>query len=288
MIILTGAAGFIGSVMLGYLNQRGITDVVIVDGMPKAIQFKNLLNKKYVRLYSPGDTMHIDPGFITAVIHLGAITNTCETDWATLYNTNVLATRKWGLYCRTHDIPFIFASSAAIYGNMDGPLNQYAFSKQVSENDIYGVVLRLFNVYGPNEYHKGNMASVIFHWYNQLRKDGTIKLFKHSGEYQRDFIWVEDVAAVIFNFLTNFVPGVYDVGTGTSTNYEVLSDLVLATYGRGEKRYIDMPGELVTQYQTNTRADLRPLIQEGLPCNFTGIEDGVRKYAKYLDNMKHY
>jgi ADP-L-glycero-D-manno-heptose 6-epimerase len=288
MIILTGAGGFIGSVMLGYLNRQGITDILIVDGLPNPTQYRNLVNKKYVQLLSPDCLQHLPDRTVTAVIHLGAISNTLETDWSTLYYHNVLATRKWSEFCKVREIPFIFASSAGLYGNGDGPLSQYAFSKQVSENDAYGMTLRLFNVYGPNEYHKGNMASVIYQWYKQLQHDDTINLFYYSAGFFRDFIWVEDVAATIFNCLNNYQPGIYDVGTGVATHYEQLGSLVISAYGSGKKKYIRMPGELSAQYQTHTCANLTPLVNACIPCNFTRIEDGVLEYAKYLCNMKYY
>ena len=185
MIVVTGAGGFIGSVVVGYLNSQGITDLILFDDLPTGNQYKNLIGKQYISLHST-DEMLTDAEDIEYVIHLGANSNTLERDWASLYKTNVCSTRRWNQFCAENNIPFIFASSAAVYGNGQGPMNHYAFSKAVSENEINGVVLRLFNVYGPNEYHKGRMASTIMHWYNQIQETGQYKIFEGIRQLRRD------------------------------------------------------------------------------------------------------
>jgi ADP-L-glycero-D-manno-heptose 6-epimerase len=279
MIALTGAGGFIGSVVLGYLNKQGITDVVLFDDLPTGDQYKNLTGKQYISLHSSEEMFH-SPDDVECVIHIGANSNTLERDWSTLYKTNVLSTRKWNQFCIRNDIPFIFTSSAAIYGNGNGPLNQYAFSKLTSETEIEGVVLRLFNVYGPNEYHKGRMASTLYHWYQQEE----LTLFNDSINYIRDFIYVEDVAKVIYHFIQNYKTGIYDVGTGVGVSFDRVADIV----GK-QKQYIEMPDDLKTQYQINTCANLTALTESGFNCDsLLSIEKGIDLYQSFLDTNTFY
>lgn len=288
MIALTGAGGFIGSVVLGYLNKQGIDDVVLFDDLPYGDQFKNLVGKRYISLHST-DEMFENFSGISAVIHIGANSSTLERDWSSIYKTNVLSTRMWNEVCKRNKIPFIFTSSAAVYGNGTGPLNHYAFSKSVSENEIEGVILRLFNVYGPNEYHKGRMASTIFHWYNQLVDSNEIKVFKSSDQYYRDFIYVEDIARVILHFIKNYQPGTYDLGTGQAESFEKLANLVVENYGQGQKNYIEMPLDLKQQYQTHTSADVKNLRKSGFDTDqFLSIDQGVSSYFDYLKSNRRY
>jgi len=288
MIALTGAGGFIGSVVLGYLNSQGITNIVLFDDLPTGEQFKNLIGKDYVSLHS-AEEMFSNPEEVECVIHIGADSSTLTRSWESLYKTNVLSTRLWNKFCNDNSIPFIFTSSAAVYGNGNGPLNHYAFSKLTSENEINGVVLRLFNVYGPNEYHKGRMASTIYHWYNQLKETGTIKLFNDSNNYRRDFIWVEDVARVIHHFIKNYHPGVYDVGTGESVTFENIANCVINEFGSGTKEYIPMPEDLKAQYQLDTRADTTGLLAAGFDTNqLFEPWQGIKEYFKYLKTTQTY
>lgn len=284
MIALTGAGGFIGSVVLGYLNRQGITDVYLFDDLPQETQFRNLVGKKYLGLYSIEETITNLKDF-ECVIHLGANSNTLERSWSSLYKTNVLSTRNWHDACRDEGVKFIFASTAAIYGNGDGPLNHYAFSKLASEQEItHGVILRLFNVYGPNEYHKGRMASTMLHWFNQLKTESTINLFHNSNCYLRDFIWVEDVARIILHFIRNYREGIYDIGTGKPVSFEQIADHLIVQYGKGNKSYIDIPNDLKLQYQLSTSAKTDELEKSGfdvdslLPYNL-----GIEEYIKYLE-----
>lgn len=288
MIVLTGAGGFIGSVVLGYLNKQGITDIAIFDDLPLETQYKNLVGKKFTAIHSASEMIYHDKD-IECVIHLGANSNTLEKDWTSIYKTNVYSTRMWNDYCVKNNIPFIFASSAAVYGNGNGPMNQYAFSKYVSEQDISGVVLRLFNVYGPNEYHKGRMASTIFHWYNQIQETGQFKLFEGSRLLRRDLIYVEDVARVIYYFVKNYKPGVYDLGTGISVDFESVADAVSSTIRKGSKNFIMMPDDLKAQYQKDTRADTTALKEAGVDVNsFLSINTGIYEYVQYLDVKGYY
>lgn len=284
-IALTGAGGFIGSVVLGYLNKQGIDDILIFDDLPHPEQYKNLVNKKFKVLYGSDDWgVPVD-----CVIHIGANSSTLDANWSDYYKRNVVSTREWHDWCKMQKIPFIFTSSAGVYGHGDGPVSRYAFSKAVSEGEIdHGVILRLFNVYGPNEYHKGRMASTPFHWYNQVAETGKLKIFENSVEYYRDFIYVEDVARVIWHFVQNYKPGVYDVGTGSATNFETVASYVLDNV-KGKKKYIPMPKDLFKQYQMWTRADTGALTLAGVDVNqFKSVKKGIAEYVDYLKTHRYY
>jgi ADP-L-glycero-D-manno-heptose 6-epimerase len=288
MIVVTGAGGFIGSVVVGFLNSQGINDLILFDDLPTGDQYKNLIGKKYISLHS-AEEMLTDGEGIDCVIHLGANSNTLERNWKSIYETNVYSTRKWNQFCLENEIPFIFASSAAIYGNGQGPMNHYAFSKTVSENEITGVALRLFNVYGPNEYHKGRMASTILHWHKQIQETNQYKLFEGSRQLRRDLIYVEDVANTIYHFVKHYQPGVYDLGTGISVDFETVADTVAATCKKGNKNFIIMPDDLKSQYQNNTKADVTALKNAGVDVNkFLTIGTGIEKYVEYLNFNKFY
>ena len=289
MIILTGAGGFIGSVVLGYLNSQRVTDIIIVDDLPYENQYKNLIGKQYNRLVSIDDIDAIDEN-ITGVIHIGANANTLETNWSSIYATNVKSTRKWNVFCKQRKIPFIFTSSASVYGNGAGPMNRYAFSKLLSENEVEGVVLRLFNVYGPNEYHKGRMASTILHWFNQIKETEEITIFENSKNYFRDFVWVEDIAKTIYHFMfENYQPGIYDLGSGSSMDFETVADLVISNTNKGKKRFVDMPDDLKKQYQINTLADTKSLTKSGVDVeSFVKVHEGIAAYIDYLAKDRYY
>ena len=287
MIVLTGAGGFIGSVVLGYLNKQGRDDIVLIDDLPTANQFRNLIDKKYISLHSTDEMPAIADG-IEAVIHIGADSSTLQDNWNSLYKTNVLSTRQWNRFCLENGIPFIFTSSAAVYGNGQGPLNKYAFSKQVSENEIEGVVLRLFNVYGPNEYHKGRMASTPYHWFQQAKEHRCIKVFDDSDKYLRDFVYVEDVAKTVYYFLNNYQEGVYDLGTGKSESFDYVADQCCRELGC-DKIYIPMPKDLRAQYQKNTCASVDALRNAGVDVNsFLTVDLGIKEYFKYLTQDQTY
>lgn len=288
MIALTGAGGFIGSVILGYLNKQGIKDVYLFDDLPTGDQFRNLVGKDYLGLHSTKEIVTNAKDF-DAVIHFGANSSTLERDWKSIYETNVLSTRRWHDLCAENNVKFIFASSAAVYGNGQGPLNHYAFSKLASEKEITnGVVLRLFNVYGPNEYHKGRMASTPYHWFNQLIENRELKLFDDSINYYRDFIWVEDVARTVYHFLNNYKEGIYDLGTGNPVSFENVASYCLDNV-QGMKKYIPMPNDLAAQYQKNTCASIDYLESAGVNVKgFVNIEEGIKEYFNYLSSNQTY
>lgn len=289
MIVLTGAGGFIGSVILGYLNSQGIEDIVLFDDLPVGDQFKNLIGKRFISLYSINDVIQ-NISAIDAVVHFGANSSTLETDWSKVYQTNVLSTRIWNTICLEKNIPFIFASSAAVYGNGSGPLNHYAFSKMISENEITGAILRLFNVYGPNEYHKNRMASTIYHWYHQIKKHNELQIFENSHMYSRDFVWVEDVAKTVFHLLyKNYQPGIYDLGSGVTTSFERIADLLANNLGLSGKKYIKIPDDLSKQYQVRTLANNEKLEEIGIDTkSFERTEVGIPKYIEFLATNRYY
>lgn len=285
MILVTGGAGFIGSVLVGYLNSLGIEDIVISDIIDDE-KLKNLSQKKFRKIISIDEPID-DVSFI---IHLGADSNTLQKDWKTIYDLNIASTRGWFEYSKNVGIPMIFSSSAAIYGNGNGPLNLYAFSKKASEAELENVaILRLFNVYGPNEYHKCRMASTIYHWYQQLKDSDHINLFENSKNFFRDFVYVKDVAKIIHYFMENFQSGTYDIGSGYSRSFENIADIVITATGNGSKNYIEMPNDLKHQYQTNTLADLTALEKSGFNTgSLLSPEQGILEYVSYLRSREIY
>jgi ADP-L-glycero-D-manno-heptose 6-epimerase len=294
MYIVTGAQGFIGSCMVSYLNRLGITDIVAVDdveidrqrGYATRVDYTNLQHCRFSGLHpistEPNDIL--PSGKITGVFHFGAISDTLERNADKINYYNVRYTNTLAKICRERQIPMVFSSSAAVYGHGNGPVNAYAQSKLDSERAISdgAVCLRFFNVYGPNEYHKGRMSSVILKWYNELKQTGRIKIFENSANYRRDFIYVEDVCKVAYNAFINPRAGVYDLGTGTAESFESVADCVIRSFGGGEKEYIPMPEDLQAQYQRNTNADTTEIHSLGWADAFTSLESGVQKYFDYL------
>ena len=294
MFVVTGAQGFIGSCMVAYLNRIGITDIVAVDdveidrqrGYATRVNHTNLQHCRISGLHpistEPKDIL--PSGDITGVFHFGAISDTLERDADKINYYNVRYTNTLAKICRERGIPMVFSSSAAVYGHGNGPVNPYAQSKLDSERAISdgAVCLRFFNVYGPNEYHKGRMSSVMLKWYNELQQTGRIRIFENSADYRRDFIYVEDVCKVAYNAFANPRSGVYDLGTGTAESFERVADCVIRSFGGGEKEYILMPEDLQAQYQRNTKADTTAIRSLGWANAFTSLESGVQKYFDYL------
>ena len=295
MIVVTGACGFIASVLIGELNKKGIDDIMLVDdfdiddrlGFSYYERYTYLQNKKFKQV---GPIKFNADGIfgdnkIDFIYHLGAISNTMERDADKIRKYNVEYTEHVREFAISNGIPVVFASSAAIYGNGNGPLNLYAESKIKCERLLGDLAccFRIFNVYGPNEYHKGDMASVIFRWNRESRKNGNIRLFKKSSEYLRDFIYVEDVCKVMANCHTSYNPGVYDLGTGFQSSFEMLSEEFLRSVNC-KKEYIDIPDQIKNQYQVNTKADTSAIIARGWIENFTNVSDGVSRYINYLND----
>lgn len=289
MIIITGALGFIGSVTVKTFNNRGISNIMLYDVSPSDTKYLNISNCSYTSLN--GNL----PYNCDMVIHIGANSNTLETDADNIQRCNVDSTLWWARYCINQNIPLVFTSTAAIFGNGTGPLNLYAESKHNVETQLVQLmrdeglqcaILRLFNVYGPNEYHKGRMASVIYHWFEQLHS-GALRIFEKSDEYLRDFVYVGDVAKVIFSLYEKFKPGIYEVGTGRSVSFEQVADVMLDRLG-GNKQYIKMPVDLQRQYQKFTQADILGLNEIIDTSTFLPIEAGIDEYLTYLIPNEYY
>jgi len=310
MIIVTGGAGFIGSNIVKGLNDIGIKNIIIVDKLRNQNKWKNLVGLKFEDFIDKDAFLDIlrqnKIPHISAIIHMGACSSTTETDADYLMQNNFKYSKKIFLYCKRRKIPLIYASSAATYG--DGsqgyddalfdlkPLNMYGYSKKLFDdymrehfdNSFQCVGLKFFNVFGPNEYHKGTMASMVFHGYNQIVKTGKVKLFKSEnpnfkdGEQKRDFIYVKDAVKIVLFFLHNKdKSGIFNVGTGIARTF---NDMMIATFAALKKKpnidYIDMPEHLRGKYQYFTQAKMDKMIKAGYTQAFYTLEEGVTDYVQ--------
>lgn len=313
MIIVTGGAGFIGSAVVWKLNEAGRDDILVVDNLGVSDKWKNLVKRRYL------DYMHkkafIDKLLngeidnIDAIVHMGACSSTTETDADYLMENNYHYSRRLAQYAVYRNIRFINASSAATYGDgsrgfsdnpesLDqlSPLNMYGYSKHLF--DVWArrhhmldrlVSLKFFNVFGPNEYHKGDMRSVVVKAFAQVRAHGAIRLFKsyrdgyEDGGQKRDFVYVKDCAAIICWLIDHpDVNGLYNIGTGRARTWNDLAQSVFSAMDIPSRiEYIDMPETLRDRYQYYTEAEMDRLAGTGCPIAFTGLEEAV---ADYVDN----
>lgn len=315
MILLTGGAGFIGSCFLKKLNDEGLTDIIVVDSFNNSEKWKNLIGKQYTEIIHKESVLDYvefvkELGYsFDAIIHLGACTDTTEKNMGYLYENNYRFSLNLARFALHEDIRFIYASSAATYGDGQNgykdssigdifelkPLNPYGFSKQLF--DIWVVKnkldkkftgIKFFNVFGPNEYHKGEMASMVYKAYNQIKSTGKVRLFKSNsdefsdGEQKRDFIYVKDVINVLWNiFVNEKVTGIFNLGTGKARSWNSLAKAVFdALTLVPEIEYIDMPKELSEQYQNFTQADIKKLKKTGCAVEFQPLEDSIQDYVK--------
>ena len=325
-IIVTGAAGFIGSNLVKGLNARGVTDIIAVDNLTRGDKFRNLVDceladyldkQEFLRLVRDDALM----GDIEAVFHQGACSDTMESDGRYMMDNNYRYSIALLDYCQERDVPFIYASSAAVYGagpefrearECEAPLNIYGYSKFLFDQyvrahwkDFSAQVagFRYFNVYGPRESHKGRMASVAFHCFNQYRAEGKVKLFQGSdgyaeGEQIRDFVSVEDVVKVNLFFLDHpLQSGIFNLGTGRGQPF---NDVAAATVNacraeegkpalsleemrqQGVVQYIPFPEALKGKYQSYTQADMKSLRGNGYAEDFLTVEEGVARYVRWL------
>ncbi len=312
MIVVTGAAGFIGSVMVGKLNQEGLEDLILVDDFTNPEKNKNLENKSYRKkvnrdfFFDWFDKTHDEVDFI---IHIGARTDTAEFDVAIFDRLNLNYTKKMWLKCTEYQIPLIYASSAATYGLGElgysdsheiveklKPLNPYGESKnefdkwalKQQESPPFWAGFKFFNVYGPNEYHKDRMASVILHAFKQINETGKMKLFKshhpdfEDGKQLRDFVYVKDLADVVYYFMENQNRScLYNLGTGQARSF---LDLTISTFvAMGKKpviEFIDTPLDIRDKYQYFTEADMKKVKDYGYTKPFSTLEEGVEDYVK--------
>lgn len=313
MIIVTGGAGFIGSNLVCALNKRGREDIIVVDNLENGSKFKNLADQKICDYIDKIDFIDsiVQGCFsldgIEAIFHLGACSDTTQWDGRYMMQNNFTYSKLLLESCADHKIPLIYASSAAVYGisstfkedpEFEKPLNVYGYSKLLFDqvvrrampadtNQMVG--LRFFNVYGPRESHKGSMASVAFHFNNQNKASGRIRLFKGSdgygdGEQRRDFIYVSDAVAVMLWFWDHpRQSGIFNVGTGRSQTFNDVANAVIRHHGSGEKEYIPFPENLSGRYQSYTQADLSRLRSAGCDVYFKTIEEAVSEYLGWLD-----
>ena len=324
--IVTGAMGFIGANLVKALNDRGITDVIAVDNLKKADKFKNLVDCEIADYLDKEDFLDLllDGAFegeVAAVFHEGACSDTMETDGRYMMENNYRYTVSLLDYCQNEEIPLLYASSASVYGGgtvfseareHEGPLNVYGYSKFLFDQYVRRmwdrktsqiVGFRYFNVYGPREQHKGRMASVAFHFFNQYMAEGKVKLFEGcdgygNGEQRRDFVSVEDVVKVNMWFLDHpDQSGIFNLGTGASQTF---NDVAVAAVNscraakgeaplglkemqaQGLVEYVTFPEALKGKYQSFTQADISALRQAGYADPFLTVEQGVARYIEHL------
>jgi len=326
MIILTGGAGMIGSMVAWHLNnEMNFNDFVIVDDLVNEQQEYNFNKRDFVEYIKKDDLKKYlsKKQNISAVIHMGAISATTESNFNRLLESNIRFSQQLWHWCAKNKVPFIYASSAATYGDgsfnyndneseLDqlNPLNAYGYSKHFFDRWIQLELakkqpappqwcgLKFFNVYGPNEYHKDRMASVVFHAFNQYKESKQIKLFKSEhpsykdGMQIRDFIYVKDAVKVVIFFLNNSkFSGVYNVGTGNPETFKALAEAVLSnnTGNPDEIKYINMPNDLKGKYQYYTKARIDKIRSIGFGDNFKNLNEGVTDYLKnYLLTSDRY
>jgi len=324
--IVTGAAGFIGSNLVSALNERGISRIIAVDDLKHGDKFRNLVNCEIADYFDKDEILaELVAGrfgdSVKAVLHQGACSDTTESDGRYMMDNNYRYSRTLLEYCTANKVPFIYASSAAVYGagpefrearGCEAPLNVYGYSKFLFDqlvrcrwSDLTAQVvgLRYFNVYGEREQHKGRMASVAFHFFNQYRSTGSVALFEGSGGYgngeqRRDFVSVEDAVAVNLYFLDHpGRSGLYNAGTGRAQSFNDVAvaavnacrkarneaPLTLSEMRRqGIVRYIPFPADLADKYQSYTQADVSALRGAGYTAPFLTVEQGVTRYCERM------
>jgi ADP-L-glycero-D-manno-heptose 6-epimerase len=326
IIVVTGAAGFIGSCLTGFLNSKGYDRLILVDDFTKVEKMPNLEGKKYqqkVEREQFFDWLAENKPEIGFIFHIGARTDTTEFDYSIHEHLNVEYSQKIWKYCTENKVPVVYASSAATYGSGEEgynddhaivyslkPLNPYGVSKnefdkwalQQATQPPFWAGLKFFNVYGPNEYHKGRMASVIWHSFNQINNQGFVKLFKShkegykDGQQLRDFVYVKDVLKICYWLMEQFEKGVdvtsglYNLGTGKARSFE---DLAKATFSGLDKEakieFIPMPEDIRDKYQYFTEANMQKLKDAGYSDSFYSLEEGVNDYVRnYLAKGNYY
>ena len=321
MIVVTGAAGFIGSYLCSFLNKKGKEDLLLVDDFSFEQKNKNLEGKKYLQKMERKEFLswfERNASSVDFVFHIGARTDTTEFNKQIFDELNVEYTKSIWNTCAKNNIPLVYASSAATYGlgelgYVDShevveqlkPLNPYGDSKnefdkwalKQNEQPPFWCGLKFFNVYGPNEYHKGRMASVIFHAFNQIEEKGSMKLFQShhpdykDGEQKRDFIYVKDLANVCYWMMENQPEsGLYNLGSGKARTFLDLAKSTFSAMNKEENiSFIPTPEDIRDKYQYFTEADMRKLKNAGYAEEFTSLEDGVRDYVQnYLSENRYF
>lgn len=316
-IIVTGGAGFIGSAVVWRLNELGYDDILVVDRMDRTDKWKNLAPLRFTDYIEAVDFLDILDDFDDAnvIFHLGACSSTTETDSDFVIRNNYQYTKDLAEYAVANDIRFIYASSAATYGdgsagmedgaeNLDRlrPLNVYGYSKHLfdqyaARNGMFDriVGLKYFNVFGPNENHKGDMRSLVNKAFYQIGEAGKLQLFKSAdsryqdGEFGRDFIYVKDAVDMTLFFMDNAVGGLFNIGSGRMHTWDALADAIFAALERPKNvEFVEMPAEIRDRYQYHTQADLMRLRTAGYIAEVAPLDDAVADYVrKYLVPGKH-
>jgi len=312
MIIVTGGAGFIGSNIVKTLNERGRTDVIVVDNLKSGVKFKNIADCEIMDYLDKEDFIQRikdNKKFsekVDAIFHEGACSSTTEWDGKFMMENNYEYSKHLLHYSMEHNISYLYASSASVYGSgtvfkeqrdHEEPLNVYGYSKFLfdqyvrqhiskAKNQIVG--FRYFNVYGPREQHKGTMSSVAFHVNNSIKEDGVAKLFEGyegygNGEQSRDFVYVGDAVKVNLWFMDNpDKSGIFNLGTGISQPFNDIAKSVIKYHNKGKIEYIPFPDHLKGVYQSFTEADISALRAAGYTDDFNTVEQGVQKYMEWL------
>lgn len=320
MIVVTGAAGFIGSCLIAELYKRGYKDLVAVDDFSVESKKPNFINHKDLPKIDRElfvDWLQNNANQVQTVLHIGARTNTAEFDKVILDKLNLNYSKDLWKICLENGIPFLYASSAATYGlGEEGfsdtikpvdlqPLNPYGVSKnefdkwvlEQQDQPFFWAGFKFFNVFGPNEYHKGRMASVVMHAYNQIQTNGKVNLFKshnpnfEDGKQLRDFIYVKDVVDVLIFMMENRpASGIYNLGTGIARSFLDLTKAVFQALELQENiEFIDTPIDIRDKYQYYTCADMQKLRDVGYKKEFTSLEEGVKEYVQqYLVSHEYY
>jgi ADP-L-glycero-D-manno-heptose 6-epimerase len=310
-IVVTGAAGFIGSNIVRGLNERGETDIIAVDNLSRADKFRNIVDcdiadyldkEEFLSRLSAGDF----EDDVAAIIHQGACSDTMEADGRYMMRNNYRYSALLLDHCQNNDIPFLYASSASVYGGgttfvenreNEAPLNVYGYSKFLFDQHVRRTLpertapivgFRYFNVYGPREQHKGRMASVAFHFFHQYRKAGIVRLFAGSGGYaageqRRDFVAVRDVVAANLDFLgQSDRSGIFNLGSGRAETFNDVARHVINACRAAAGEYVEFPPQLVGKYQSFTQADLTALRGAGYAAPMTELAAGVGDYVEWL------
>jgi ADP-L-glycero-D-manno-heptose 6-epimerase len=313
MIIVTGGAGFIGSALIAALNKRGITDILVVDRLAGDQRWKNLVNLRFADYIDKDEfldmvTEDVVPFSVDVIFHLGACSSTTETDVSFLMDNNFEYTKQLAQWAADENIRFIYASSAATYGDGSGgfsddedkletlrPLNPYGYSKQLFDlwakrNGLLDKIvgLKYFNVFGPNEYHKADMRSFVLKAFEQINTTARVRLFKSfnpdykDGEQKRDFLYVKDAVDMTLFFFDNpKTAGIYNLGAGVARTWNDLAKAVFAAMGKSPNiEYIDMPDSVRNQYQYFTEADISKLRSAGYKKPITSLEQAVKDYVQ--------
>jgi ADP-L-glycero-D-manno-heptose 6-epimerase len=318
MIVLTGAAGFIGSCLLDGLNQKNYKDIILVDNFDNKEKTRNYSDRIYSEKVGRDDFfdwLKVNHSFVQLILHLGARTDTTEFHWDVFQSLNVDYSKKIWEVCIEYGLPLIYASSAATYGagefgyndahdivNSLKPLNPYGRSKnefdkwalQQKRKPFFWAGLKFFNVYGPNEYHKERMASVVFQAYKQIKETGKMELFRShrpdfaDGEQLRDFIYVKDLIGVIIQIMElRKESGLFNLGTGKASTFLDLVNFTFKAMNLEPKiEFVDTPSDIRDKYQYFTQAEMSKLHSAGYQLNFTSLENGIEDYVKnYLEKQ---